>query len=76
MDYNNLDLRNKTVLDFTNDENIIAEIIGDKEYFLSHLTETRRAMSLIDYAEFIQDKRFISAVEKEFEKELSEFFNE
>lgn len=76
LNYENSDLRNKTILDFTNDKDILDDLIGDKDYFLSHLDETRRAMSLIDYAEYIEDKELISAVEKEFEKEFAMFFNE
>jgi len=76
MDYNNLDLRNKTILDFTSDEQIIDELIGDKDLFLKSLTELTRANSLIDYAEYIQDEKLIAAVEKEFEPEFSAFFNE
>lgn len=76
MDYNNLDLRNKTILDFTDDEQIIDELIGDKDLFLKSLTELARANSLIDYAEYIQDEKLIAAVEKEFAPEFSAFFNE
>lgn len=76
MDYNNLDLRNKTILDFTTDQEIIEELIGDPALFLSNLTETTRAQSLIDYAEYIQDKKLIAVVQKEFEPEFSAFFNE
>ena len=74
MDYSNL--RNKTILDFTTDKGIINELIGDIALFLSNLTETTRAQSLIDYAEHIQDKKMIVAVEKEFEPEFAAFFNE
>lgn len=76
MDYNNLDLRNKTILDFTNDEQIIDELVGDKELFLKSLTELTRANSLIDYAEYIQDENLIAAIEQEFAPEFSAFFNE
>lgn len=76
MDYNNLDLRNKTILDFTDDEQIIDELVGDKDLFLKSLTELTRANSLIDYAEYIQDEKLITAVEKEFAPEFSAFFNE
>jgi hypothetical protein len=76
MDYDNLDLRNKTILDFTDDESIITEIVGDKEFFLSHITEHWRAMSFIYYAEHIQDNKFINAVRKEFEPEFTAFHNE
>lgn len=76
MDYNNLDLRNKTILDFTDDEQIIDELIGCKDLFLQSLTELTRANSLIDYAEYIQDEKLIAAVEKEFAPEFSAFFNE
>jgi hypothetical protein len=74
MDY--FDLRNKTILDFTSDKKIIDELIGDKDRFLANLTELKRAFSLLDYAEYIQDKKLIAAVEKEFEAELAAFFNE
>jgi hypothetical protein len=76
MDYKNLDLRNKTILDFTADQAIIDELVGDPALFLSNLTETTRAQSLIDYAEYIRDKKLSAAVEKEFEPELAAFFNE
>lgn len=76
MDYNNLDLRSKTILDFTDDKQIIDELIGDKDLFLKSLTELTRANSLIDYAEYIQDEKLIAAVEKEFAPEFSTFFNE
>lgn len=33
LDYDNLKLRERTFLDFTDDEAIIGEIIGDKEFF-------------------------------------------
>lgn len=74
MNYSNL--RTKTILDFTTDQKIIEELIGDKDLFLSNLTELIRAQSLLDYAEYIQDEKLIAAVEKEFEPELSAFFNE
>lgn len=76
MDYNNLDLRTKTILDFTDDKKIIDELIGDKDDFLKDLTETNRAFSLIDYAEYIQDEKLVAAIKKEFAPELSAFFNE
>ena len=74
MDYSNL--RNKTILDFTTDQAIIEELIGDSALFLDNLTETTRAQSLIDYAEYIQDKELIEAVQKEFELEFAAFFIE
>lgn len=70
------DLRKKTILDFTSDAEIIEELVGDPKLFLENLTEQTRAFSLIDYAEHIENKEMIEAVEKEFEKEFSEFFNE
>lgn len=70
------DLRNKTILDFTSDVEIIEELVGEPELFIKNLTEQTRAFSLIDYAEYIEDEEMIDAVEKEFAKEFSEFFNE
>lgn len=77
MDYNNLDLRNKTIFDFTNDVEILNELgyTADDSFFES-LDDTKRAFSLIDYAEYIGDEQLIKAIEKEFELELSAFFNE
>ena len=51
VDYDNLKLRERTFLDFTDDEAIIDEIIGDKEFFLSHITEENRASTFLDFAD-------------------------
>ena len=64
-------------MDFTSDSKIIGEIIGnDSAFFLSDLTETSRAMSLIGYAEHTKNEKMIKAVEKEFAPEFVAFFNE
>lgn len=70
------DLRKKTILDFTSDAEIIEELIGDPKLFIENLTEESRALSFIYYAEHINNKKMIEAVEKEFSDELSKFFNE
>lgn len=70
------DLRKKTILDFTSDAEIIDELVGDPKLFIENLTEQTRAFSLIDYAECTENKEMAKAVNKEFEKEFSEFFNE
>lgn len=73
------DLRNKTAFDFTNDPEILEAIdldIDNKEYFINFALPVAKAFSILDYAEYIGDKQLFSAVEKEFEKEFSEFFNE
>lgn len=76
MDLTNL--RNKTIFDFTDDPEILGELVStpDKNTYLKGLTPAGRAFGLIDYAEYVQDERMIKAVEKEFEAELSAFFNE
>lgn len=77
MDYNNLDLRNKTIYDFTDNSEILDDLgYSPKEYFFRSLDETLRGMSLMDYAEYIHDEKLIEAVEKEFATEFSAFFNE
>lgn len=76
MNYNHLDLRNQTFLDYTNDEKLIAELISDKEWFLDHISEHSRAFSWIDYAEAIKDEKLIAMVEKEFKTVFDNFFNE
>lgn len=74
MDYSNL--RTKTILDFTSDAQIINEVVGDKDLFLSSLTNQSRAFTFIDYAELVGDVQLLAAAEKEFESELTTFFDE
>lgn len=76
MDLTNL--RNKTIFDFTDEPKILDELVSttDKETYLKGLTPEGRAFGLIDYAEYIQDAEMLKAVEKEFDTELSAFFNE
>lgn len=74
MKYKNL--RKQTILDYTQDKKILDELIGDTQIFLENLTDLTRAQSLIDYAEYINDKEMIQAVETEFKTEFAEFFNE
>lgn len=75
---NTLNLRNKTVFNFTEDIEILKaiEIYETKEEYLQDLTELKRAFGLIDYAEYIQDTQLIKMIKKEFKKEFAEFFNE
>ena len=42
LDYDNLKLRERTFLDFTDDEAIIGEIIGDKEFLLRDRRKERK----------------------------------
>lgn len=76
MDFTNL--RNKTIFDFTDNIDILEELVytTDKEIFLKGLTPQGRAFSLLDYAEYTGNEEMIKAVEKEFSDELSAFFNE
>jgi hypothetical protein len=76
MDYSNLQLRNKTFLDFTDDDAIIDKIIGERESFLPHLTERARAHTFLLFAELTPDKNLAAAIEKEFERELECMFPE
>ena len=78
MDVDYSDLRNKTIFDFTNDPVILEELVSttDQDSFLNGLTTVGRAFSLLDYAEYIRDKKMIVAVKKEFKSELAAFFNE
>lgn len=76
LDYDNLKLRERTFLDFTDDEAIIGEIIGDKEFFLSHITEENRASTFLEFADFTTDKKLSKAIRKEFDGELKSMFCE
>ena len=55
------DLRKKTILDFTSDSEIIDELVGDPKLFIENLTEQTRAFSLIDYAEYTENKEMAKA---------------
>jgi len=79
IDYNNLDLRNRTVFDFTDDPNILKAIdidISEKDDYIRTSLPIAKAFGIYDYAEYIGDQLLMEAVDKEFEKEFSEFFNE
>lgn len=77
MDYNNLDLRNKTFLDFTDDAKIIDKIIGgDSDFFLAHVTDRSRARSFIFFADMTDDKKLAKIINKEFAKEIELMFDE
>ncbi len=72
----NLKLRERTFLDFTKDEAVITEIIGDKEFFLSHITKENRASTFLEFADLTIGKNLPRAILKEFEKELDSMFDE
>ena len=76
LDYDNLKLRERTFLDFTDDEAIIGEIIGDKEVFLSHISEENRASTFLEFADLTTDKKLSKAIQKEFDGELKSMFCE
>ncbi len=76
MNYSNLNLRQKTFLDFTTDERIIAEIIGDKEFFLSHITDENRAITFLEFADLTPDTKLAKTIRKEFAPELAVLFPE
>ena len=88
MDYDKLDLRNKTFLDFTSDPDILDEIIeghseADKEAFLRAMSpdnapasEESRVITFMAFAELCKDKKLAQAIKSEFEKEYRAIFNE
>ena len=76
MNYADLQLRGKTFLDFTTDEAVIEEIVGDKEFFLAHVTEENRAMTFMHFTDYCRDKKLVSAIEAEFGKEYDSIRNE
>lgn len=76
LDYNNLKLRERTFLDFTSDEDVIAELVGDKEFFLSHITDENRASTFLEFADITTDAQLSKAIRKEFDGELKSMFSE
>lgn len=71
-DYSNL--KNKTFLDFTNDEKIVEEILGgrDAQEFLSSITEWGRCTTFAALAEITEDEE----LDKEIGIQFEHLFNE
>lgn len=81
LDYDNLKLRERTFLDFTDDPAILDEILGghsqvDKEEFLRHTSKDFLVMSYMEFADLCDDKKLAKAIESEFEGEYQAIFNE
>lgn len=88
MDYNNLQLRNKTFLDFKPTNAALDEIIGghaksDKEFFLRSVSpenapasEDNRVMTFMAFAEICDDEKLAAAIRAEFAAEYNAIFNE
>ncbi len=76
MDYTNL--KEKTIFDFCNDEQIIADLVVSKEDFFRDLKEypLYNAHVLIEFAELTNNKDLLQAVEKQYKKELEAENNE
>lgn len=75
-DYTNL--KEKTIFDFTDDPQIIADLVVSKEDFMRDVEEypLYNAHVLISYAELINDTELLSAVETQYKKELDAENNE
>lgn len=81
LDYDNLKLRERTFLDFTDDPAILDEILGghsqaDKEIFLSNISDTSRAVSFIEFSDLCDDKKLAKVIMSEFKEEYHTTFNE
>lgn len=82
-DYKNL--KNKTVFDFCTNETMLEEVLPfipsgvDRNQYLKDYwakNPAQHAFSFIDLAEQIKDEELAKEAEQQFEKELSEYFNE
>lgn len=82
LDYDNLKLRERTFLDFTDDPAILDEILGghapaDKERFLrGGIDDQCRVVTFMEFTDFCKDKRLVDAIEAEFGDEYQAIFNE
>ena len=84
----NLQLRSKTFLDFTDDPDVLDAIIeghseADKEDFLRTLSpenapasEQNRVITFIAFAELCKDPELVTAIMSEFSQEYRAIFNE
>lgn len=86
-DYDNLKLRGRTFLDFTDVPAILDEILGghdkaDRDGFLFAINaggtaaEQERAITFVAFADLCQDKRLAAVIKAEFAAEYSAIFNE
>ncbi len=82
-DYSNL--KNKTVFDFTDDPDVLDEILPfipsgvDRDQYLKDYWQQnpwQLAFSFIDLAELTGDEELKKQAQGQFEKKLSEYFNE
>ncbi len=66
MDYS--DLKNKTFLDFTDDESIIEEILGfrRREYYIADLSMDMRYSDILELAKLTNNKELEAAAEEQF----------
>ena len=89
MDYNPLDLRHKTFLDFTNDKDVIEEILGSSDQSaidryknvvlnsqINSNAEEARINDFMEFTEFVKDEKLKAAIIKEFSQEWELSFNE
>lgn len=89
MDYNHLDLRHKTFLDFTNDKDVIEEILGSSDQSaidryknvvlnsqINSNAEEARINDFMEFTEFVKDEKLKAAIIKEFSQEWELSFNE
>ena len=82
-DYTNL--KGKTVFDFCTDEAVLEEVLPfipsgvDRDQYLKDYwaeNPAQHAFSFIDLAEEIKDEELARQAERQFAKDLSEYFNE
>lgn len=82
-DYTNL--KNKTVFDFCADKAVLEVVLPfipsgvDRDQYLNDYwaqNPAQHAFSFIDLAEITHDKELAEQAERQFAKELSEYFNE
>lgn len=73
------DLKNKTIFDFCDNQEIIDEIVViDKGAYLANvkLDPSLNALHLMEYAQRINDRALEIQVKTQFKKELAEMFDE
>lgn len=76
IDYNNLNLRDKTFLNFTDDPAIIREIIGDEGTPMREMSDAGRVITYMEFADLTNDPKLAEAIRKEFANDFELIFNE
>lgn len=72
----NEELKAATIFDLTSDTSVIAAVIGylpNKQEYIAGATEESKALAMMDYAQYVEDKKLLIQLEDVFASALATF---